>query len=74
VREGGLGVVLPDVFVRRERVVQGHDNFEILSRPFVLCVDVQSNTPVATRIEKDDSEVRSLIMGASKTREDGNNG
>ncbi len=27
-----------------------------------------------TRIEKDDSEVRSLIMGASNTTRDGNNG
>ncbi len=37
VLEVGLGVVLPDVFVWRERVVQGHDNFEILPRFEILC-------------------------------------
>jgi hypothetical protein len=49
VREGGVGVVLPDVFVRRERVVQGHDNFEILPQLARFCVvswKSSRNTPV----------------------------
>jgi hypothetical protein len=53
VLEVGLGVVLLDFFVRRERVVAGHDNFEILPRlKFCVVSWMSSRTCLFTRILK----------------------